>query len=146
MSDFRFHSISENKLIELHQILCMHLYWQDLVFGIYVTTLSYGPWLIFRISFPLNFFRINGQNLTKLCICFDIFTRSTWDCNLSFFSVINGPWLMFLQHEKGCNGDIVKFSDNSSFQETTIWGTEASNESSIIFHLKWMLAISFNCR
>ena len=40
-----------------------------------------------------------------------------WDCYLSFFhkfEMSDGPWLMFLQHEKRYSGDVVRFSDNSS--------------------------------
>ena len=40
------------------------------IFGLFVTEL--WPLTYVRISFPLNIFRTNEQNFTKLCICIDI--------------------------------------------------------------------------
>ena len=63
----------ENKLTEFHQILYMHLYWQDLRWDCYTSFFAhlyqhYGPWFTPKICFPLNILRTNGQIFIQLYI------------------------------------------------------------------------------
>ena len=63
----------ENKWTELHQILYMESYWQDLSWDCYPSFFTFLPelWpLIYAIIlFLFNILRTNGQNFIKFCIC-----------------------------------------------------------------------------
>ena len=64
----------ENQLVEFHQILYMHLSWQDLPWDCYTSffaNLLPELWLLIyaKILFPFNILR---QNFTKFYICIHI--------------------------------------------------------------------------
>ena len=69
---FCFRSISWEQIYQIPQNLHIHWYWLDLGINFHKFITDLWPLIDVGISFPINFFRTNWQNLTKFCICIDI--------------------------------------------------------------------------